>query len=157
MLAPLTTLGAHPSRSRLLAALRRAYLLGLAALAVPGLLIGLPMGLFSHPQPSLAVLLGLLAAALLSAVLALTLAHRKARAAVPGTPEGPGLTLQAAIQAASAPAAPLLMALTLVNTPRTLLALLALTVLTLLAGWWSLNFWAARAGTPEEPLGLPAT
>ena len=149
MLGPMQGLGDSPSRARLLAALRRAYLLGLAALAVPGLLIGLPLGLLSRPPPGLPVLLGLSVAALLCAALALTLAYRRARVAVPGTPEGRNLVVGAAIQAASAPAAPLLMALTMLSTPLTLLALLALTLLALAAGWASLSLWASRSGSPD--------
>ncbi len=152
MLTPLQNLGDSPRRAPLLAALRRAYLLGLAALAVPGLLIGLPVGLLNRPQPvllGLPMLLGLSVAALLCAALALTLAHRRARAAVRGTPGGRDLVLGAAIQAASAPAAPLLMALATLNTPLTCLALLTLTLLALAAGWASLGLWASRAGLPE--------
>ena len=149
MLGPMRGLGDAPSRAPLLAALRRAYLLGLAALAVPGLLIGLPLGLLNRTQAGLPVLLGLSTAALLCAALALTLAHRRARPAVPGTPEGRDLVLGAAIQAASAPAAPLLIALTALSTPLTLLALLALTLLALAAGWASLGLWASRAGSPD--------
>ncbi|WP_424950674.1 hypothetical protein [Deinococcus sp.] len=147
---PLAHLGDAPSRSRLLSALRRIYLLGLLALMLPGLLIGLPLGLFSSPQPGVAVLLGLSLAALLCAALALTLAHRKARAATAGTREGRDLALQAAIQAASAPAAPLLMALAMFRTPLTAATLLALTLLALGAGWASLHLWASRAGLPEQ-------
>ena len=55
----------------------------------------------------------------------------------------------AAIQAASAPAAPLLMACTMLSTPLTLLALLALTLLVLAAGWASLSLWASRVGSPD--------
>lgn len=155
MLGPLQGLGGSPSRAPLLAALRRAYLLGLAALAVPGLLIGLPVGLLSRPHPGppmllgLPVLLGLSIAALLCAALALTLAHRRARAAVRGTPEGRDQVLGAAIQAASAPAVPLLMAFAMLSTPLTLLALLTLTLLALAAGWASLSLWASRAGVPD--------
>ena len=152
MLGPLQGLGDAPSRAPLLAALRRAYLLGLAALAVPGLLIGLPVGLLSRPQPGLPglpVLLGLSMAALLCVALALTLAHRRARPAVPGTPEGRDLVLGAAIQAASAPAAPLLMALAMLSTPLTFLALITLTLLAMAAGWASLGLWASRAGSPD--------
>lgn len=154
MLGPLQGLGDSPSRAPLLAALRRAYLLGLAALAVPGLLIGLPVGLLSRPQPGpmllgLPVLLGLSVAALLCAALALTLAHRRARAAVRGTPEGRDQVLGAAIQAASAPAVPLLMAFAMLSTPLTLFALLTLTLLALAAGWASLSLWASRAGVPD--------
>ncbi len=151
MLTPLQGLGDSPRRAPLLAALRRAYLLGLAALAVPGLLIGLPLGLLSRPQPGVSVLLGLSIAALLCAALALTLAHRRARAAVRGTPEGRDLVLGAAIQSASAPAAPLLMALAMLSTPLTCLALLTLTLLALAAGWASLGLWASRAGLLDAP------
>ena len=147
---PLAHLGDAPSRSRLLPALRRIYLLGLLALTLPGLLIGLPLGLFSAPQPGTAVLLGLGLAALLCAALALTLAHRKGRAALPGTPEGRDLALQAAIQAASAPAAPLLMALAMLRTPLTALTLLALTLLALALGWASLGYWSRRVGLPDQ-------
>jgi hypothetical protein len=149
LLRPLANLGDAPGRTLLLAALRRMYLLGLCALALPGVLIGLPLGLLRSPTPGLPALLGLSVAAVLCAGLALTLAHRKARAAVPGTPEGRDLALQAAMQAASAPAAPLLMALASLNTPLTLLAMLALTLLTLLAGRLSLRLWASRVGVPE--------
>ena len=146
LLKPLANLGDAPSRPRLLAALRRMYLLGLGALTLPGVLIGLPLGLLGSPAPGLPALLGLSVAALVCAALSLTLAHRKARAALPGTPEGRDLAIQAAIQAASAPAAPLLMALASLNTPLTLLALLALTLLALAAGWFSLRLWAGRVG-----------
>lgn len=158
MLGPFQGLGGSPSRAPLLAALRRAYLLGLAALAVPGLLIGLPVGLLSRPHHDppillgllgLPVLLGLSVAALLCAALALTLAHRRARVAVRGTPEGRDQVLGAAIQAASAPAVPLLMAFAMLSTPLTLLALLTLTLLALAAGWASLSLWASRTGVPD--------
>ena len=149
LLKPLANLGDAPSRPRLLAAMRRMYLLGLCALTLPGILIGLPLGLLSSPAPGLPALLGLSVAALACAGLALTLAHRKARTALPGTPEGRDLAFQAAIQAASAPAAPLLMALASLNTPFTLLALLALTLLALAAGWFSLRLWAGRVGVPD--------
>ncbi len=150
LLAPLADLGEQPSRARLLSALRRMYLLGLAALTLPGVLIGLPLGLFSSPQPGLAVLTGLGVAALVCAGLALTLAFRKASAATPATPEGRSLVIQAAVQAASAPAAPLLMALAMLRTPGTALTLLALTLLALAVGWSSLGLWAQRAGVARD-------
>ncbi|GGJ79305.1 hypothetical protein [Deinococcus aquiradiocola] len=153
MLAPLQRLGDAPRRAALLGALRRAYLLALAALAVPGLLIGVPFGVTSSPAPNSAALLGLGASALVCAALALGLAHRKARPAVPGTPEGRDLSVQAAIQAASAPAVPLLMACTQLRSPLTLLALLALTLLALAVGWASLTLWARRAGRPDAAPG----
>lgn len=154
MLGPLHALSETPARSALLAALRRVYLLGVLVLAVPGLLIGVPLGLSLRPQAGApeqaqSVLLGLGLAALLSATLALTLAHRKARPALPGTPEGRSLAVQAAIQAAGAPGAPLLMALAMLGTPTTFLALLALALLALAAGWGSLSLWARRAGMPD--------
>jgi hypothetical protein len=158
LLRPLQHLGDAPTHSRLLAALRRVYLLGLGALAVPGLLIGLPLGLFTSSSsgspsglssPSVEALIGLSLAALLCAALALALAHHKTKAALPGTPEGRNLSIQAAIQAASAPAAPLLMALAMLGTPLTFLALSALALLALAAGWYLLGGWAKKVGVAE--------
>ncbi|WP_425145967.1 hypothetical protein [Deinococcus sp.] len=152
MLRPLAHLTDAPTRHRLLAALRRLYLLNLAALTLPGLLIGVPLGLLLPAKSAWLALLGLALAGLLCAALALALAHHKVRAAVPGTPEGRDLALSAAIQAASAPAAPLLMACTALKDPLSLLALLALTLLSLLAGWLLLGVWAARVGAEKTAL-----
>lgn len=146
MLRPLANLGDAPTRPRLLSALRRVYALNLALLSVPGLLIGVPLGLFTPAHSSLWALLGLSVAGLLCAVLALSLAQQKAKAATPGTPEGRDSVMSAAIQAASAPAAPLLMACTALKEPLSLLALLALTLLSWLAGWLLLGLWAGKVG-----------
>ena len=149
MLRPLANLGDAPTRPRLLAALRRVYALNLAVLGLPGLLVGVPLGLFTPAHPSLWALLGLSVAGLLCAVLALTLAQQKTKTAVPGTPEGRASVLSAAIQAASAPAAPLLMACTALKEPLSLLALLTLALLSGLVGWWLLGLWAGKVGVNE--------
>ena len=150
MLRPLANLGDTPTRPRLLAALRRVYALNLALLGLPGLLIGVPLGLFTSAHPSLWALLGLSVAGMLCAILALALAQHKAKTAIPGTPEGRDLALSAAIQAASAPAAPLLMACTALKEPLSLLALLTLALLSGLAGWLLLGLWAGKVGTDER-------
>ncbi|ULH14700.1 hypothetical protein MF271_11880 [Deinococcus sp. KNUC1210] len=154
MLRPLTGLGDTPTRSRLLAALRRLYLMNLGLLALPGLLIGVPLALFTPAWASLPALLGLSAAGVLCAVLALALAQQKMKAATSGTPEGRDLAMSAAIQAASAPAAPLLMACTTLKEPLSLLALLTLTLLSGLMGWLLLRLWAGKVGL-EEQGGVP--
>ncbi|GGR02532.1 hypothetical protein [Deinococcus ruber] len=150
MLRSLTNLGDTPTRPHLLAALRRLYALNLALLGLPGLLIGVPLGLFTPAWSSLPALVGLCVAGLLCAVLALALAQQKMKAAIPGTPEGRDLAMSAAIQAASAPAAPLLMACTTLKEPLSLLALLTLTLLSGLVGWLLLGLWAGKAGLEEQ-------
>ena len=151
MLRPLTDLGAAPSPLRLLAALRRAYALNLAVLAVPGLLLGVPLGLLSVPPTSPPALLGLAVAAAVCALLALGLAQRRVGAAQPGTPQGRDAALSAAIQAASAPAAPLLMACTALRSPLSALALLLLALLGWWAGGWLLKRWAWQIGRRPTP------
>ncbi|MFC4454562.1 hypothetical protein [Deinococcus sonorensis] len=145
MLSPLRSLGERPSAAHLLAALRRVYLLGLAALLIPGLLIGLPYALLGSAAWSGGVLTALGVTALLCAGLALGLATRTARQVTPGTPEGRALSIQAAIQAASAPGVPLLMACTALTQPLALLTLLLLAAVVGVAGWLTLPQWSQRA------------
>lgn len=142
MLSPLRELGAQPTPAALRRGLGRAYLLSLGALTLPGLLIGLPLGLLFPAVWSGRALLGLLLAALLCSGLALLLARRRAAGGAPGTPEGRRAGLQAAIQLASAPAVPLLLASTAPNSGTALLCLLALALLTGLVGWGLLSRWA---------------
>ncbi|WP_161881498.1 hypothetical protein [Deinococcus alpinitundrae] len=116
--------------------LRGLYLLGLGALVLPGVVIGLPMGSLLRPGWALGITWLLAGVALLCSLLSLGLAWRQSR-----HPE-PGSILSAAVLLASAPAVPLLMACALWRRVDALTLLLPLGALALLAGWALLRSWA---------------
>lgn len=125
--------------------LRGLYLLGLGALALPGVLIGLPMGSLLRPSWTPGITWLLAGVALLCSLLSLTLAWRQSR-----SPE-PGSVLSAAVLLASAPAVPLLMACALWRRADALTLLLPLSALALLAGWALLRGWAVLVvGSPAQ-------
>ena len=125
------------------ARLRGLYLLGLAALALPGVLIGVPLGFALRPDWPLGVLRLLALVAIGCALLGLWLAVRQSR-----RPE-PGSRLGAAVLLASAPAVPLLMACLLWRRGDALALLLPLVALLLALGWWLLRRWAAGEDKPS--------
>lgn len=94
-------------RAGLIRAARRAYLLGLAALALPGVVLGVALLLTRPVAVPFAAVLALLALALALALLALRLARTAANnAELPARQAA----LTGAIQAATAPGVPLLLA-----------------------------------------------
>ena len=139
------TLPAAPPPPATFGRLRGLYLLGLGALALPGVLIGLPVGFVLRPGWGAGITWLLVGVALLCSLLSLTLAWRQSR-----SPE-PGSVLSAAVLLASAPAVPLLMACALWRRTDALTLLLPLSALALLAGWALLRSWAAPlAGRPAQ-------
>ncbi|TSA87887.1 hypothetical protein FNU79_01165 [Deinococcus detaillensis] len=130
-----------PAPPATFARLRGLYLLGLAALALPGVLIGVPLGFALQPRWESSVIWLLAGVALFCMLLSLWLAFRQAR-----SPEV-GSKLSAAVRLASAPAVPLLMACTLWRRSDALLLLLPLSLLALGLGWWLLRGWAE----PQAP------
>ncbi|AWN22052.1 hypothetical protein DKM44_01370 [Deinococcus irradiatisoli] len=132
--------------------LRGLYLIGLGALSLPGVLIGVPLGFALQPRWP-AQISGLLSGvALLCSLLTLGLAWRQAR-----SPE-PGSTLSAAVLLASAPAVPLLMACALWRRGDALVLLLPLALLSAAAGWALLRSWAVAppAHGPARKSAHPA-
>ena len=118
--------------------LRGLYLIGLAALALPGVLIGVPLGFALSPRWPTYIVWLLWSVALGCALLTLWLAWRQARQVLPGS------KLSAAVLVASAPAVPLLMACALWRSGLALLILLPLAMLGFGAGWAMLRSWAAQ-------------
>ncbi|WP_420594931.1 hypothetical protein [Deinococcus sp.] len=118
--------------------LRGLYLLGLAALALPGVLIGMPLGFALQPRWPAFILWLLFGVALFCSLLTLWLSWRQARRTLPGS------KLSAAVLVASAPAVPLLMACALWRSGLALLILLPLAMLGFGAGWAMLRSWAAQ-------------
>ena len=120
------------------ARLRGLYLLGLAALALPGALIGVPLGFALRPTwpASTVQLLALVAAG--CALLGLWLAWRQSR-----SPE-PGSLLSAAVLLASAPAVPLLMACLLWRRGDALALLLPQVALAFGVGWLRVRRWGKQ-------------
>ena len=136
--------------------LRGLYLLGLGALALPGVLIGLPMGVVLRSDWAPGITWLLAGAALLCSLLSLSLAWRQSRSPDPGS------TLSAAVLLASAPAVPLLMACVLWRRTDALTLLLPLSALALILGWALLRSWAvpvvgasAQAQRTADPPGRP--
>lgn len=121
--------------------LRGLYLIGLAALTLPGVLIGVPLGFALQPRWTSNIIWLLWGVAFFCVLLTLWLAFRQAR-----SPEV-GSKLSAAVLLASAPAVPLLMACTLWRRSDALLLLLSLSLLALGLGWWLLRGWVE----PEAP------
>ena len=128
--------------------LRGLYLLGLGALVLPGVLIGLPMGFVLRPDWAAGITWVLVGAALLCSLLSLGLAWRQSRSPDPGS------VLSAAVLLASAPAVPLLMACALWRRADALTLLLPLSALALTLGWVLLRSWAVPvADSPAQTAG----
>ena len=135
-------------RAGLLRACRRAYLLALAALALPGLPLGALLAAV-NPAP-LTGLGGVLAVTLLAVVLAGVTARLARRAA-----QSPDLTarqaaLTGAIQAATAPGVPFLIGCAFLTSGAALLPLWGVALLAHVLVWRQLPGWLR----PERP---PAT
>ncbi len=130
-----------------LARLRGLYLIGLAALGLPGVLVGVPLGFALQPRWPAQISYLLAGVALLCSLLTLWLSWRQARSAETGS------KLSAAVLLASAPAVPLLMACALWRRSDALLLLLPLALLSAAAGWAMLRSWAAaphKSAHPQE-------
>jgi hypothetical protein len=125
--------------------LRRLYLLALGALALPGLLLGVPLGLWRPAQWTGTVLGGTLAAALLCGLLCLYFVRRTLQT----EPAQRGV-LAAASQLGALPGVPLLLACTALSDLRALACLLGLAAVLGLAGWLSLDRWAHARGRPQQ-------
>lgn len=119
--------------------LRGLYLLGLGALALPGVLVGVPLGFALRPGWAPEITWLLVGVALLCSLLSTGLAWRQSRSREPGS------TLSAAVLLASAPAVPLLMACALWRRADALTLLLPMSALALALGWALLRGWAAPA------------
>lgn len=129
---------AAPPPPATFARLRGLYLLGLGALALPGVLIGVPLGFALQPRWTTQIIWLLFGVAALCAVLALWLALRQVRG------QEPGRKLSAAVLLASAPAVPLLLACLLWRRGDALMLLLPLAALAFGVGWLCLRRWAER-------------
>lgn len=118
--------------------LRNLYLVGLAALALPGVLVGLPLGFVLRPHWENTITWLLAGVALFCSLLTVWLAVRQA-----ASPET-GSKLSAAVLLASAPAVPLLMACALWRRSDALLLLLPLVGLSFGGGLALLRKWAVK-------------
>ncbi|GGL10486.1 hypothetical protein [Deinococcus radiotolerans] len=125
------------TRTALLRAARRAYLLALGALAVPAVLIGTVL-LLSPAQPDRAAAVILWAVAVALGLGAFVLARRAAHRADLSAPQA---ALTGAIQASSAPGVPLLLACAFAGTPLLGLSLLITGALLHLLVWRQLPGW----------------
>ncbi|WP_293913119.1 hypothetical protein [Deinococcus sp.] len=137
---------AKPAAPATLRRLRGLYLLGLGALALPGVLIGLPLGFMLQPRWSNEITALLAGVAALCAALTLWLAWRQSR-----SPES-GSRLSAAVLVASAPAVPLLMACALWRRSDALSLLLPLALVAFGLGWAMVQGWAE----PDQSTGAVA-
>jgi hypothetical protein len=137
-----------PAAPATLGRLRGLYLLGLGALALPGVLIGLPLGFALRPRwdTEITTLLGGVAA--FCAMLTLWLAWRQGR-----SPES-GSRLSAAVLVASAPAVPLLMACALWRRSDALALLLPLALIAFGLGWAMVQGWATEKSAVGEQESL---
>lgn len=133
-------------RAGLLRACRRAYLLALTALVLPGLPLGLLLAAV-NPAP-LTGLGGALAVTLLAAILAGVTARLARRAAQ--NPEGPArqAALTGAIQAATAPGVPFLIGCAFLGSGAALLALWGVALLAHALVWWQLPGWLRAEPAP---------
>ncbi|MBB6016074.1 hypothetical protein ACFP9V_14850 [Deinococcus radiopugnans] len=129
-------------RAGLIRAARRAYLLGLAALTLPGLVLGAVLALTRPAPVPFAAVLALLALALVLALVVLRLARRAA-----STPEVPArqAALTGAIQAATAPGVALLLACATLSQGVSVL------LFVVLAAGLHLVVWAQLPGWVREP------
>lgn len=135
------------SHDGLIRAARRAYLLTLLAVAVPGLPLGLGF-LLTHPTPvSLPALLGLL---LLAALLSGAALHFARKVANNTDLPAQQTALSGAIQAATAPAVPFLLGCTALAQPLALLLFWALALALHALIWTQLPGWVRQ---PEAPTG----
>lgn len=128
----------HAGRAGLIRAARRAYLLGLVALALPGVVLG---GLLVLVRPLSAPLPAVLLLVVLSVALSLV-ALRMAHTAAKNT-ELPArqAALTAAIQAATAPGVPLLLACALLSEGLAAGLFVVLAVGMHALVWWQLPGW----------------
>ncbi|WP_291430406.1 hypothetical protein [Deinococcus sp.] len=134
-------------RAGLLRACRRAYLLALATLALPGLPLGL---LLAALRPlTLSGLGGVLGAALLAAVLAGVAAYLARRSARDPDLSARQAALTGAIQAATAPGVPFLIGCAFLGSGAALLSLWGVALLTHALVWWQLPGWLR----PAQPTG----
>ncbi len=125
-------------RAGLVRAARRAYLLGLAALTLPGAVLGVVL-LLARPAPMpFPAVLALLVLALVLALVALRLARTAA-----GNPEWPArqAALTGAIQAATAPGVPLLLACATLSQGLSVVLFLALAAVMHAVVWTQVPGW----------------
>ncbi|CAM3862495.1 hypothetical protein [Deinococcus frigens] len=130
------------SRDGLMRAARRAYLAGLLALALPGVVLGAVFALTGPAPVPVSALLVLVGLALVLSLGALHFARKAAH-----TTEQPArqAALTGAIQAATAPGVPLLLACA------TLSQWLAVALFVVLAGAMHVLVWAQLPGWVREP------
>ncbi|GAA0504164.1 hypothetical protein [Deinococcus depolymerans] len=126
-------------RAGLLRACRRAYLLALAALAVPGLPLGLLLAALRPLSPG--GLNGVLGAVLLAAVLAGVAAYLARRSARDPDLSAPQAALTGAIQAATAPGVPFLIGCAFLGSGAALLPLWGVALVAHALVWWQLPGW----------------
>lgn len=130
----------RPALPVTLGRLRQLHSIGLAALALPALLLGVPLGWGLHYPPGLGRLLALVG--LGCTLLSLYLAWRQSREAAPhGQPDS---RLGAALTLASATGVPLLLASVLWRQAAALWPLLALSAVAWALSWWLLGVWAGE-------------
>ncbi|MFT2720009.1 hypothetical protein ACMT4L_08405 [Deinococcus sp. A31D244] len=133
-------------RAGLLRACRRAYLLALATLALPGLPLGL---LLAAVRPlTLGSLGGVLGAALLAAALAGVAAYLARRSAQAPDLIARQAALTGAIQAATAPGVPFLIGCAFLGSGAALLALWGVALLAHALMWWQLPGWLRPERSP---------
>ncbi len=133
MFSRLRDLGTRPTRGRVLAALRQAYLSAFALLAAPGLLLGLAFGRRAALGEAVLLALSVVAALFAGAVFWLAARGRREEATALGG------AVRASIQLASAPAVPFLMGCALFGQPTALLGFWGLALALLLVGWLALR------------------
>ncbi|GGR51488.1 hypothetical protein GCM10008959_10930 [Deinococcus seoulensis] len=133
-------------RAGLLRACRRAYLLALATLAVPGLPLGL---LLAAVRPlTLGSVGGVLAATVLAAVLAGVAAYLARRSARDEQLSASQAALTGAIQAATAPGVPFLIGCAFLGSGAALLPLWGVALLAHALVWWQFPGWLRPAQAP---------
>ncbi|OOV14857.1 hypothetical protein [Deinococcus sp. LM3] len=133
-------------RAGLLRACRRAYLLALAALVLPGLPLGL---LLAAVRPlTLSSLGGVLGAVLLAAALAGVAWYLARRSAQAPDLSARQAALTGAIQAATAPGVPFLIGCAFLGSGAALLALWGVALLAHALVWWQLPGWLRAEPAP---------